>query len=51
VVSAPVAYNVNPKVQGLIIQWFESEGVIDPATFGSVDWKLMFGDTPIEVTP
>ena len=44
-------YNVNPDIQGLIISWFQAHEIIDPATFGSVDWQLMFGDTPITVTP
>ena len=47
VASAPKVYNVNPDIQGLIISWFLANEIIDPATFGSVDWQLMFGDTPI----
>jgi hypothetical protein len=47
----PVAYNVNPEVQGLLISWCEANETIDPATFGSVDWVLTYMDTPITFVP
>ena len=51
VTTAPVPYNVNPEVQGLLISWFEANETIDPATFGSVDWVLTYMDTPITFLP
>lgn len=51
VTTAPVVYNVNPEIQGLLISWFEANETIDPATFGSVDWMLTYMDAPISFNP
>ncbi len=51
VTTAPVVYNVNPEIQGLLISWFEENETIDPASFGSVDWMLTYEDAPITIVP
>jgi 2',3'-cyclic-nucleotide 2'-phosphodiesterase/3'-nucleotidase len=49
--TAPKVYNVNPDIQSLIVSWFEANEVIDPSTFGSVDWQLTYQGTPITINP
>jgi 2',3'-cyclic-nucleotide 2'-phosphodiesterase / 3'-nucleotidase len=49
VVGAPILYNPLTEIREMIIEWVKDTGVIDPADFASVDWQLVYGDTPIEV--
>jgi 2',3'-cyclic-nucleotide 2'-phosphodiesterase / 3'-nucleotidase len=49
VATAPIVYNPLTEIREMIIDWVKDAGVIDPADFASVDWKLVYGDTPIEV--
>jgi 2',3'-cyclic-nucleotide 2'-phosphodiesterase / 3'-nucleotidase len=51
VATAPIVYNPLTEIRERIIDWVKDTGVIDPADFASVDWKLVHGTTPIEVLP
>jgi 2',3'-cyclic-nucleotide 2'-phosphodiesterase/3'-nucleotidase len=53
VTTAPVVYNRQVEIRQLLIDWVTAHGVVDPAQFSSTnpDWRLMFGTTPISVTP
>jgi 2',3'-cyclic-nucleotide 2'-phosphodiesterase/3'-nucleotidase len=48
--TAPVVYNRQNEIRQLIIDWVTEHGTIDPATFASVDWKLVANGQPITVT-
>ncbi|MGJ6980574.1 5'-nucleotidase C-terminal domain-containing protein [Aestuariimicrobium soli] len=50
VTTAPVVYNRQDEIRQLIIDWVTSHGVIDPSEFHAVDWRLVFGATPVQVT-
>ena len=49
VTSAPVVYNAQVEIRQLIIDWVTDEGVIDPATFTTYDWKLVANGEPVVV--
>jgi 2',3'-cyclic-nucleotide 2'-phosphodiesterase / 3'-nucleotidase len=49
VATAPIVYNPLTEIREMIIDWVKDTGLIDPADFASVDWKLVYGDTDIEV--
>jgi 2',3'-cyclic-nucleotide 2'-phosphodiesterase / 3'-nucleotidase len=49
VATAPIVYNPLTEIREMIIDWVKVTGLIDPADFASVDWKLVYGDTDIEV--
>lgn len=49
VATAPVVYNRQNEIRQLLIDWVTEHGVIDPAQFASVDWRLVSGGLPIEV--
>ena len=51
VTTAPVVYNAQAEIRQLIIDWVTSHGVIDPAAFASMDWKLVSNGLPVEITP
>ncbi|KQV69498.1 multifunctional 2',3'-cyclic-nucleotide 2'-phosphodiesterase/5'-nucleotidase/3'-nucleotidase [Nocardioides sp. Root122] len=48
--TAPVVYNRQNEIRQLLIDWVTANGVIDPADFASVDWRLVSGGQPITVT-
>jgi 2',3'-cyclic-nucleotide 2'-phosphodiesterase/3'-nucleotidase len=48
--TAPVVYNRQNEIRQLLIDWVTAHGVIDPASFASVDWQLLSGGQPIDVT-
>jgi len=48
--TAPVVYNRQDEIRQLLIDWVIAHGVIDPAQFASVDWRLVSGGQPITVT-
>ncbi|CAI9402649.1 bifunctional metallophosphatase/5'-nucleotidase [Aestuariimicrobium sp. T2.26MG-19.2B] len=50
VTTAEVVYNRQNEIRQLIIDWVTAHQVIDPAQFHRVDWKLVWGTTPITVT-
>ncbi|HET8593687.1 MAG TPA: 5'-nucleotidase C-terminal domain-containing protein [Intrasporangium sp.] len=49
--TAPVAYNRQVEIRQLLIDYVTAKGAIDPAEFASVDWRLMYGTTPLTVVP
>jgi 2',3'-cyclic-nucleotide 2'-phosphodiesterase/3'-nucleotidase len=53
VTDAPVVYNRQVEIRQLLIDWVTANGVIDPSLFSSTnpDWRLMYGTTPITITP
>ena len=48
--TAPVVYNRQNEIRQLIIDWVTANGVIDPAQFASVDWRLVSGGQPITIS-
>ncbi|GAA2738369.1 5'-nucleotidase C-terminal domain-containing protein [Pedococcus aerophilus] len=49
VTTAPVLYNAQVEIRQLLIDWTTEQGVIDPATFTTYDWKLVAGGQPVVV--
>jgi 2',3'-cyclic-nucleotide 2'-phosphodiesterase/3'-nucleotidase len=47
--AAPVVYNAQVEIRQLLIDWVTAQGVIDPASFTTYDWKLVAGDEPVVV--
>ncbi len=47
--TAPVVYNRQNEIRQLLIDWVTANKVIDPASFASVDWRLVSGGAPITV--
>ncbi|WP_395695728.1 bifunctional metallophosphatase/5'-nucleotidase [Nocardioides sp.] len=47
--TAPVVYNRQNEIRQLLIDWVTAHGTIDPATFASVDWRLVSGDDPVTI--
>ncbi|HEX8081376.1 MAG TPA: 5'-nucleotidase C-terminal domain-containing protein [Jatrophihabitans sp.] len=50
VTTAPVLYDAQVEVRQLIIDWVSAAGVIDPAVFSDVDWRLVSDGQPIRIT-
>ncbi|MCF6379222.1 5'-nucleotidase C-terminal domain-containing protein [Nocardioides KLBMP 9356] len=48
--TAPVVYNRQNEIRQLIIDWVTAHGVIDPAQFASVAWRLVSGGQPITIS-
>jgi 2',3'-cyclic-nucleotide 2'-phosphodiesterase/3'-nucleotidase len=51
VTAAPVVYNRQIEIRQMLIDWATANKVIDPATFSSMDWKLVSNGAPVTVTP
>jgi 2',3'-cyclic-nucleotide 2'-phosphodiesterase/3'-nucleotidase len=49
VTTAPVLYNAQVEIRQLLIDWTTDQGIIDPTTFTTYDWKLVAGDQPVVV--
>ncbi|WP_082553396.1 bifunctional UDP-sugar hydrolase/5'-nucleotidase [Phycicoccus sp. Root101] len=49
VTTAPVLYNAQVEIRQLLIDWTTTQGVIDPATFTTYDWKLVANGQPVVV--
>ena len=49
VTTAPVVYNAQAEIRQLIIDWVTAHGSIDPSAFAKVDWKLVWGGTPVGI--
>ncbi len=47
--TAEVVYNRQTEIRQLLIDWVTRQGTIDPATFASVDWRLVSGGSPVTV--
>ena len=48
-VHGPGVYNAQVEIRQLIIDWVTAQGTIDPATFASVDWRLVSNGQPVVV--
>lgn len=48
--TATVVYNRQNEIRQLLIDWVTAHGTIDPATFASVDWRLVSGSDPVTIT-
>jgi 2',3'-cyclic-nucleotide 2'-phosphodiesterase / 3'-nucleotidase len=48
--TAPVVYNRQIDIRQLLIDWVTANHVIDPASFASVDWRLVSGGTTVVVS-
>ncbi|WP_241668145.1 bifunctional metallophosphatase/5'-nucleotidase [Pedococcus bigeumensis] len=49
VTTAPVLYNAQVEIRQLLIDWTVDQGVIDPTTFTTYDWKLVANGQPVVV--
>jgi 2',3'-cyclic-nucleotide 2'-phosphodiesterase / 3'-nucleotidase len=49
VTTAPVLYNAQVEIRQLLIDWTAEQGVIDPTTFTTYDWKLVANGQPVVV--
>jgi len=48
--TAPVVYNRQVEIRQLLIDWVTANGTIDPATFASMDWKLVSNGQPVTIS-
>ncbi|MBF4767863.1 5'-nucleotidase C-terminal domain-containing protein [Nocardioides agariphilus] len=48
--DAPVVYNAQVEIRQLLIDWVVANGEIDPAQFASMDWRLVYDQTPMTIT-
>ena len=51
VTTAPVVHNAQQEIRQLIIDWVTSAKVIEPATFASIDWKLVSNGQAVQINP
>ncbi len=49
VTTAPVLYNAQVEIRQLLIDWATAQGVIDPTTFTTYDWRLVANGQPVTV--
>jgi len=49
--TAPVVYNRQVEIRQLMIDYVASTGTVDPTTFHTVDWSLVWNGAPIVVNP
>jgi 2',3'-cyclic-nucleotide 2'-phosphodiesterase / 3'-nucleotidase len=49
VTTAPVLYNAQVEIRQLIIDWTVEQGVIDPLSFTTYDWKLVANGQPVVI--
>ncbi|WP_235543534.1 bifunctional UDP-sugar hydrolase/5'-nucleotidase [Phycicoccus sp. Soil803] len=49
VTTAPVLYNAQVEIRQLLIDWATDQGVIDPTTFTTYDWRLVSNGQPVVV--
>ncbi|MFE3649512.1 MULTISPECIES: bifunctional metallophosphatase/5'-nucleotidase [unclassified Streptomyces] len=47
VASAEQVWSTSEEIRNLIIAWVEASGLIDPAVFASVDWRLTRDGVPV----
>jgi 2',3'-cyclic-nucleotide 2'-phosphodiesterase/3'-nucleotidase len=50
IAKAPVLHNQQQEIRQLLIDWVKAKGVIDPAAFHTVDWRLTAGGLPVLVS-
>ena len=49
VTTAPVLYNAQVEIRQMLIDWVTEQGVIDPTTFTTYDWRLVSDGEPVTV--
>ncbi len=49
VTTAEVVYNRQVEIRQALIDWVSQAGEIDPASFSTVDWKLVANGTPVVI--
>jgi 2',3'-cyclic-nucleotide 2'-phosphodiesterase / 3'-nucleotidase len=49
VTTAPVVYNAQREIRQLLIDWVTAQGVIDPTTLTTYDWRLVANGQPVTV--
>ena len=49
VTTAPVLYDAQVEIRQLLIDWTTEQGVIDPASFTTFDWKVVADGDPVVV--
>jgi 2',3'-cyclic-nucleotide 2'-phosphodiesterase/3'-nucleotidase len=47
VAAAPVLWSNSEEIRNTMITWVKAKGVIDPADFASVDWRLVREGVPV----
>ncbi|MFF4649075.1 bifunctional metallophosphatase/5'-nucleotidase [Streptomyces sp. NPDC001380] len=47
VATAPVLWTNSEEIRNTMISWVKAKGVIDPADFASVDWRLVREGVPV----
>ena len=50
VTTAPVVHNAQQEIRQLIIDWVTRARVVEPASFASIDWTLVSGGAPVQIT-
>ncbi|WP_245778006.1 bifunctional metallophosphatase/5'-nucleotidase [Lentzea xinjiangensis] len=50
IASAPVLHDQRQEIRQLLIDWVKAAGVLDPADFTGVDWRLVAGGVPVEIS-
>ena len=50
VTAAPVVHNAQQEIRQLIIDWVTRARVVEPASFASIDWTLVSGGAPVQIT-
>jgi 2',3'-cyclic-nucleotide 2'-phosphodiesterase/3'-nucleotidase len=48
--TAPVVYNAQVEIRQLIIDWVTANKTIDPTAFAAMNWRLVSGGQPIQIT-
>ena len=46
----PAVYNAQVEIRQLIIDWVSANGTIDPSVFHTVDWRLTYDGSPLQIT-
>jgi 2',3'-cyclic-nucleotide 2'-phosphodiesterase/3'-nucleotidase len=47
VAAAPLLWSNSEEIRNTMISWVKAKGVLDPAEFASVDWRLTRDGTPV----
>ncbi|TFD74789.1 hypothetical protein [Cryobacterium fucosi] len=50
VTTAPVVHNAQQEIRQLIIDWVTRARVVEPSSFASVDWTLVSGGAPVQIS-
>jgi 2',3'-cyclic-nucleotide 2'-phosphodiesterase/3'-nucleotidase len=48
--TAPVLYSNSTDIRQLLIDWVGAHHTIDPATFATVDWRLVANGQALTIT-